>query len=162
MTPGEGALHAVEAVGVARLMRESLWLYPAVEIAHITGLAVLVGSIAMFDVRLLGVGREVSVRALSRFLLPWTAGSLLLIVPSGLMMFSAHAADFIDNPAFKTMLLLLFCAGINAALFRTRAYLGVAAWDTGMVPPPVARAQALLSLLLWVGVITCGRLIAYT
>ena len=162
MTPGEGAMHAVEAAGVARLMRESLWLYPGVEIVHITGIAVLVGSIAMFDVRLLGVGRALSVRALSGFLLPWTLGALLLIVPTGLMMFSAHATDFIDNPAFKAKLALLFCAGINAALFRTGVYQRVAAWDVGVAPPFAARAQALLSLLLWIGVITCGRLIAYT
>jgi hypothetical protein len=162
MTPGDAAMHAVEAAGVARLMRESLWLYPAVEVAHITGIAVLVGSIAMFDVRLLGVGRALAVRALSGFLLPWTLGALLLIVPSGLMMFSAHAADFIDNPAFKFKLALLFCAGINGAMFRTGVYQRVAAWDVGVAPPRAARAQALLSLLLWVGVITCGRLIAYT
>ena len=162
MTPGDGAMHAVEAAGVARLMRESLWLYPGVEVVHITGLAVLVGSIAMLDLRLLGVGRTMSVRALSRFLLPWTLGALLLIVPSGLMMFSAHATDFIDNPAFKVKLALLFCAAINAALFRTGVYQRVADWDVGVASPFAARAQALLSLLLWVGVISCGRLIAYT
>ena len=155
-------MHAVEAAGVARLMRESLWLYPAIEVVHITGIAVLVGSIAMFDVRLLGVGRTMSVRALSGFLLPWTLGALLLIVPTGLMMFSAHAADFIDNPAFKVKMLLLLCAGVNAALFRTGVYQRVAAWDTDAAPPLTARAQALLSLVLWVSIISCGRLIAYT
>jgi hypothetical protein len=162
VTPGDGALHAVEAAGIARLMRESLWLYPAVEVAHITGLAVLVGTIAMFDLRLLGIGRSMPVRALSGFLLPWTLGSLLLIVPSGLMMFSAHAADFIDNPAFKVKMLLLLCAGTNAALFRTGVYQGVAAWDVGADPPRRARVQALLSLVLWISIISCGRLIAYT
>ena len=143
-------------------MRDWLWLYPGVEVVHIAGLAILVGSIAMFDLRLLGIGRAMSVRSLGRFLLPWTLGSLALIVPTGLMMFSAHASDFIDNPAFKVKMLLLMLAGINAALFHTTVYQGVAAWDTGVAPPAAARAQAVFSLLLWNSVISCGRLIAYT
>jgi len=162
VTPGQGAFGALEASGIARAMRESLWLYPGVEIAHIAGLAVLVGSVAMFELRLLGVGRSVSVRALARFLLPWSVGALVVIVPSGLMMFSAHASDFIDNPAFKIKMLLLLIAGTNAALFHTSVFRGAAAWDTGVAPPAMARVQAVFSLALWLAVISCGRLIAYT
>jgi hypothetical protein len=162
VSPGQGALGALEASGIARAMRESLWLYPGVEIAHIVGLAVLVGSVAMFDLRLLGVGRAVSVRALARFLLPWSVGSLAVIVPTGLMMFSAHASDFIDNTPFKVKMLLLVIAGCNAALFHATVFRSAASWDTGTAPPAMARAQAVFSLLLWLGVITCGRLIAYT
>ena len=162
MTPGPGALGALEASGIARVMRESLWLYPGVEIAHIAGLAVLVGSVAMFDLRLLGLGRAVPVRALARFLLPWSVGSLAVIVPSGLMMFSAHASDFIDNPAFKIKLLLLAIAGINAALFHATVFRSAAAWDANAATPPMARLQAVFSLALWLAVISCGRLIAYT
>jgi hypothetical protein len=161
VTPAAGTLGTVEALGYARAMREWLWLYPGVEIVHITGIAVLVGSIAMFDLRLLGIGRTLPVRALSRFLLPWTLGSLILIVPSGLMMFSAHASDFISNPAFIIKMTLLLAAGVNAAMFRVGAYQGVAAWDTTTRPPFAARAHAVASLLLWVSLISCGRLIAY-
>ena len=162
MTPGQGAFGALEGSGIARAMRESLWLYPGVEIAHIAGLAVLVGSVAMFDLRLLGVGRSVSVRALARFLLPWSVGALVVIVPSGLMMFSAHASDFIDNTPFMVKMLLLVIAGTNAALFHTSVFRGAAAWDTGVAPPAMARVQAVFSLALWLAVISCGRLIAYT
>jgi hypothetical protein len=162
VTPGQGAFGALEASGVARAMRESLWLYPGVEIAHIAGLAVLVGSVAMFDLRLLGVGRSVSVRALARFLLPWSVGALVVIVPSGLMMFSAHASEMIDNTPFMVKMLLLVIAGTNAALFHTSVFRGAAAWDTGVAPPAMARVQALFSLALWLAVISCGRLIAYT
>ena len=162
MTPGQGAFGALEASGIARAMRESLWLYPGVEIAHIAGLAVLVGSVAMFDLRLLGVGRSVSVRALARFLLPWSVGALVVIVPSGLMMFSAHASEMIDNTPFMVKMLLLVIAGTNAALFHTSVFRGAAAWDTGVAPPAMARVQAVFSLALWLAVISCGRLIAYT
>jgi uncharacterized protein DUF6644 len=162
MMPAEGAFGAIEATVLAHSMRESLWLYPGVEVAHITGLAVLVGSIAMLDLRVLGVGQALPVRALARFLLPWTLGSLTIIVPSGLMMFSAHASDFIGNPAFLAKLTLLAAAGVNAALFHAVAYRGASAWDTRTRAPVAARAQAAISLALWVSIITCGRLIAYT
>jgi hypothetical protein len=162
MTTGEGTFGAIEAMALARSMRQSLWLYPGVEVAHITGLAVLVGSIAMLDLRVLGIGRALPVRALARFLLPWTLGSLVIIVPSGLMMFSAHASDFIGNPAFLTKLALLAVAAINAVLFHVLVYRGVSAWDTRTGAPFAARAQAAISLALWVSIITCGRLIAYT
>jgi len=162
VTPGQGAFGALEASGIARAMRESLWLYPGVEIAHIAGLAVLVGSVAMFDLRLLGVGRSLSVRALARFLLPWSVGALVVIVPSGLMMFSAHASEMIDNRPFMVKMLLLVIAGTNAALFHTSVFRGAAAWDTGVAPPAMARVQAVFSLALWLAVISCGRLIAYT
>ncbi len=161
MTPGQGALGAIEASGLARAMREALWLYPAVEIVHIVGLAILVGSIAMFDLRMLGVAKTLPVRGVARFLLPWTVGSLVLIVPTGLAMFATHASDFIGNPAFITKMVLLLVAGTNAALFHVGAYQGAAAWDTAVSAPVLARLQAVLSLGLWIGVISCGRLIAY-
>jgi hypothetical protein len=161
MTPGQSALGALEASGLAHAMREWLWLYPIVEIVHIFGLAILVGSIAMFDLRVLGVAKTLPVRAVARFLLPWTLGSLVLVVPTGLSMFITHASDFIGNPAFVTKIVLLLIVGTNAALFHVGVFQGAAAWDTGVGAPVVARLQALLSLALWVSVISCGRLIAY-
>jgi hypothetical protein len=59
-------------------------------------------------------------------------------------------------------MLLLVIAGTNAALFHTGVFRGAAAWDTGVAPPAMARVQALFSLALWLAVISCGRLIAYT
>lgn len=161
MTPGDGALAAIEATSLARAMREALWLYPGVEIVHITGFAILVGSIAMFDLRLLGAAKSLPVRAVARFLLPWTVASLVLIVPTGLAMFATHASDFIGNPAFVTKMVLLVIAATNAALFHAGVFRGAAAWDVGAGAPIFARLQAALSLLLWIGVISCGRLIAY-
>jgi hypothetical protein len=97
----------IEALAFARAMREQLWLYPSVEIVHIIGLAILVGSIVMFDLRVLGLSRGIPVRALRRHLLPWSLGALVLIVPTGMLMFSAHASDFIGNRAFQVKMALL-------------------------------------------------------
>lgn len=158
--PAAAPLAAIEASPLAAAMRQLLWLYPAVEIVHIAGFVVLVGSVAVLDLRLLGLSRAIPVTRLARHTLPWALGALAAIVPSGLLMFVAHATDFIANPAFAAKMTLLLCAGANAAIFHAGVYRGVAAWDTG-APPLAARAHAALSLALWFGVIACGRLLAY-
>jgi hypothetical protein len=150
----------MSALGVA--MRQSLWLYPIVEIVHLTGIALLVGSIAMLDLRLLGLSNSVPVRRLAAHILPWTAASFLLIVPSGLSMFVAHAGDFIASPVFVLKLCLILAAGVNAAVFHAGVFRGAPDWDVNCMPPAAARMAAALSLLLWVSVIACGRLLAYT
>jgi hypothetical protein len=136
-------------------------IYPALEIVHTVGFVILVGSIAMFDLRVLGCSKRISVRALSRHMLPWSAGALLAIVPSGLMMFSEHADDLLGNPAFKIKMALLIAAGLNAAWFRTGPYQSVKAWDVDAPAPLAAKLSVTLSLALWLGVISCGRLLAY-
>jgi hypothetical protein len=158
-------LAAIEASGLGRAMREWLWLYPSVEIVHITGIGLLFGSIAVLDLRLLGLSRSIPVKSLARHVLPWTAASFLLIVPSGLMMFTAHASDFISSPVFVVKMCLILAAGVNAALFHTITFPSVGVWDAeemrNLPPPPSARLAAAASLLIWISVIACGRLLAY-
>ena len=156
-----GALAAIERSALATSMRQELWLYPAVEIVHILGFVTLVGSIAVLDLRLLGISRELPVRDLARHVLPWTLGALLFIVPTGLLMFMAHASDFIGNRVFVVKLTLISVAGFNAAAFHMGAYRCVAQWDRGVDTPPSAKLHAAASLTIWVGVIACGRLLAY-
>jgi hypothetical protein len=159
------ALGALEASGLGQAMRESLWLYPAVEIVHIVGIGLLFGSIAILDLRLLGFSRIISAKRLASHVLPWTAAAFLLIVPSGLMMFTAHASDFISSPVFAVKMCLIMAAGLNAALFYTIVFPSVGVWDSEEMrklgPPPSARACAAASLLIWISVIACGRLLAY-
>jgi hypothetical protein len=157
----EALLEALERSSLAGAMKHALWLYPIVEIVHIAGFALLVGAVAAFDLRLLGFARSTSIRALERSLLPWAWVALLLIVPSGVAMFSTHAVDFAGNPAFRVKLLLLLGAGLNALLFHVGVFRTVAAWDQHVPAPRAAKASALLSLVIWIGVISCGRLIAY-
>jgi hypothetical protein len=156
------AMGAIEASALGEAMRKWLWLYPSVEIVHIVGIAVLVGSIAILDLRLLGLSRALPVRRLAAHVLPWTIGSFVLIIPSGLAMFVAHASDLMANPVFALKICLILAAGTNAALFHAAVFRGAAGWDVDAMPPLAARASAALSLLLWVSVIACGRLLAYT
>jgi hypothetical protein len=165
MTPAGGPLGALEASGLGQAMRQWLWLYPSVETVHIVGIGLLFGSIAVLDLRLLGLSRTISVRTLAKHVLPWTAASFLLIVPSGLMMFTAHASEFIDSPVFVLKMCLIMAAGLNAALFHTMVFRTADVWDAEdmrkLPPPPSARVSAVLSLLIWISVIACGRLLAY-
>lgn len=151
----------LETTGLAVAMRQWEWLYPIVEIVHIVGFVTLVGAAFMFDVRLLGRSRTLAVSALERHLLPWARWSLLVIVPSGVMMFIAHATETAENPAFRLKLVLLAAAFLNAAVFHRWPFRTVGDWDTEVAGPGAARAAGILSLLLWIGVIACGRLMAY-
>lgn len=152
----------IESTALGLAMRQSTWLYPAVETAHIIGLAILVGSIAVLDLRLLGFSRSLSVKKLSAHVLPWSLAGFALIVPSGLMMFVAHAGDLVSNPVFAVKVCLILGAGANAAILHTGALRGAAGWDVDAMPPLAARMAAAASLLLWFSVIACGRLLAYT
>ncbi|MDB5931863.1 MAG: hypothetical protein JWR60_3570 [Polaromonas sp.] len=164
--PGAGAsagfLGWLEATPLSAAMRGSLWLYPIVEIFHISGFVMLVGAAAMFDLRLLGWSRLLPVQALARHLLPWSVASVLLVVPAGLLMFSAHPHDFIGNRVFQLKLALIALAGLNALAFHLGIYRSVGQWNANVAAPAVARLQALASLALWLAVISCGRLLAYT
>ena len=151
----------IEGLAIAKAMRENLWLYPSVEIVHIVGFVILVGSVVMFDLRVLGISKQVSVRGLARHLLPWSLAALLLIVPTGLAMFAAHANDFLSNRAFQLKMGLLLTAGMNAAIFHTGPFRGVEQWDTQRAAPVAARLQAALSIAIWLSIIACGRLLAY-
>ena len=152
---------SIEGLAIAKAMRENLWLYPSVEIVHIAGFVILVGSVLMFDLRVLGISKQVPVRGLARHLLPWSLAALVLIVPSGLAMFAAHANDFIANRAFQLKMALLLAAGMNAAIFHTGPYRTVAEWDTGVAAPLGARVSVAFSIAIWFSIIACGRLLAY-
>lgn len=158
---GPAALVWLESTAFAAAMRQWLWLYPIVEIVHITGIALLVGSIAMFDLRVLGLSRALPVRRLARHLLPWTFTGFAIVAASGAMMFSAHATEFWSNPAFPVKLALIGLAGLNAAAFHFGPYARAEHWDTASAAPAPAKAAAALSIALWIGAISCGRLLAY-
>ena len=151
----------IETSALASAMRGSLWLYPIVEIVHIVGFVVLVGAAVMFDLRLLGVSPALPASLMARHHLPWARTALLLVVPSGLLMFAAHATEFAANPAFRLKLILLGLAGLNALAFHRGAFRSVAVWESHAAIPAAARAAAVVSLGLWIGVIAAGRLLAY-
>lgn len=150
---------AQSALGTA--LRESVWLYPAVETAHIVGFALLFGSILVVDLRLLGLRRDVTLAPLMRFVLPVTLASLLLVVPTGLLLFTAHASDLIGNRAFVIKVALLFGAAINALMFHAGPYKAEIDAPPGTAPRGSTRLFAAISIVVWVSIVVAGRMIAY-
>jgi hypothetical protein len=161
MTPGGALLNALHEGGFATAMRDSIWLYPAIQTVHIFGFAILVGAVVLFDVRVLGISKRIPVRLLARHLLPWSLAALLLILPTGVLMFASDAVDLVSNRAFVVKMLLLMLAGANAAAFHLGAFRNAEQWDQDTAAPLGAKLHAAASILIWAGVITCGRMIAY-
>lgn len=160
-TPGASWLGWLESSALGVSMRQWLWLYPGVEIVHIAGFVVLVGAAAMFDLRLLGLSSRLPVAAMAAHLLPWARAALAVVVPTGLMMFVAHATEMATNPVFRLKLVLIAAALANAAVFHRWPFRSVGGWDVGVATPTAARLAATLSLVLWASVLACGRLLAY-
>ena len=139
------------------------WMFPLLETLHVFSLIAVLGTIALVDWRLLGLASPAhSVTALSRQALPWTWGGFVLAVASGALMTAGQAGEYITNPAFQLKLLLMVLAGINMAAFHLIPWRTVSHWDRGAPTPAAARVAGLLSLTLWIGVIACGRWIAFT
>lgn len=156
-----GWLGWLEATWLADVLRREPLLYPLLEVVHILGFVVLVGAAVMFDLRLLGLSRRLPVTELAWHLLPWARRGLAVAVPSGALLFITQATQLGRSPVFGLKLTLLVLAGLNAAWFHRSVFHSARTWNTEVATPPAARVAAVLSLLLWTGVITCGRLLAY-
>ena len=156
-----GFLDGIEASRLAVHIRQSLWLYPALEIVHILGITVLVGAAFMFDLRLLGFGKSLPLAGLANHLLPWSQRGLWFIVPSGILLFSTNAKALGTDPTFWLKMSLLLIAGLNVLIFHRVIYRSAdqSRWQ-GEVRFP-AKISALVSIAVWITIIACGRLLAY-
>jgi len=149
----DGALAVLESSALADAIRRSVWAYPALETLHITSFGILIGSLLVFELRLFGLERSIQPVQLARLALGTSAVAFLGAALSGSLLFASGATGFAEHPAFQVKLVLILIAGINAIVFHARG--GVRRQDA------TARLQAAASLLLWLGVLTAGRLIAY-
>jgi hypothetical protein len=129
------------------------WAYPVLEIVHICGIALLLGNLVLLELRVFGRGAELPLRPLARLSLGTAATGFSLAAGSGLLMFASQAGDLLANRAFTLKMLLILLAGCNAAWFHARGSLAR--------PDRAARALMVVSTLIWLGVVACGRWIAY-
>lgn len=141
-------------------IRQSPLLFPVIEVIHIIGFIVLVGSAFLFDLRLLGFGKKLSIKSVADYVLPWSRGSLILVIPSGILLFISQAKALSTNGVFGMKLILILIAFINAGIFHRFTLTPSSDWQISGTPPG-AKAAAIISITLWISVITCGRLIAY-
>jgi hypothetical protein len=153
-------LVSLQESSLGEAMRQSLLLYPVVEVVHLIGIALLVGSIVSLDLRLMGLRRALPASLTARHLLPVTIAGFCLALMSGSLLFATEAASLYYNPAFRLKLALIALGGVNAALFHLGPWRRVAMWEHAR-PPLAARLGGGLSTALWLGVLACGRLIAY-
>ena len=119
----------------------------------------LVGSILALDLRLLGLGTAIPIQPMAQLLLPMSRFGFLLAICMGFLLFSADASHVVRNPAFQSKLLLIAAALVNVVIAHLGPWRRMTQWGTEA--PGGAKVTALLSLLLWVGVVCAGRLIAY-
>ncbi len=127
--------------------------YPALEVVHILGIALLLGNLVLLELRVWGLNAQLPLEPLGRATLLLAVGGFSLAGLSGLTLFATQPLDLLANRSFTWKMGLLMLLGLNAAAFHARG--GLARLDAW------ARAQTALSLGLWLGVIICGRWIAY-
>jgi hypothetical protein len=143
-------------------LHESLYMYPLVESVHVLTLCLFVGLATLLDLRLIGVVfKRVPVSEVARRLLPWMAVGFAIMVITGGMLFYAIPIRSYHSIWFRTKVILLVLAGLNAWVFHARIWRSVAAWDLDPVTPKAARVAGAASLVLWAGIIVTGRMIAY-
>jgi hypothetical protein len=138
-------------------MRTGAWTYALVNLTHVLGIALLFGAVAVLDLRLLGLWRAAPAAALARATTQVAAVGVLLALPSGVALLSAQATEYVDNPFFWSKLALVLLGLVNIGLLRRAA-----SWrtlDQGISAR--VRVGAAASLLLWLGAVSAGRLIAY-
>ena len=145
---------------VAVSIRQSLFLYPALEIIHILGIVLLVGAACMFDLRLLGFSKKIPIKDLADHLLTWSKRGLWLIVPSGLLLFITNAEVLGFNPVFWTKIIFIFFGALNAFAFHKAIEKSSRITNVGSSPFSY-KISAIISLVVWTTVISCGRLLAY-
>lgn len=135
--------------------------FPQIESIHVIALAGVFGSIAIVDLRLLGLAqRHLSITYLSNQVLPWVWRSFILAAITGTLMFIGNATTYYHNVPFRLKVVMLVLIAVNMAIFQFGTFRNVSAWDTG--PPATgARVAGAISLLLWVGVIATGRWIGF-
>ena len=151
--PLTGALVALEQWAPVVWLKTSDYAYPALETLHIVGIALVFGTLWIVDLAILGRLRGLDVQLLAKRVLPWTLAGFLLAALSGLTMFVTAVGDLIANPAFVLKMTLLFVAATNAGILHARGPIDGS--------NRLTRIQAVLSVLIWLAVIACGRWIAY-
>ena len=144
---------------VATFMRTA-WGWPTIESVHFIGLTLLFGSIAVWDLRLLGMAKSVPMAAFHR-LVPFAVAGFAINAASGSMFLMTEPNQYLYNPAFHFKFLLLGLAGLNVLAFYATSYWRYRSVVPGADAPRFVKLFGAISLMCWTGVIVCGRLITF-
>ncbi len=156
-------LEWLQATDIGTAVRENGYLFPWVESIHVLAIVLVVGSIAIVDLRLLGIAsRRRAVSKLTAEVLPFTWIAFAVAALTGATLFSSNAVKYFDNGPFRAKMILLILAGLNMIAFHLVTWRGVEKWDTSPSTPAAAKAAGALSISLWIAVVACGRWIGFT
>jgi hypothetical protein len=153
---------SLQNTAFATTLRESGYAYPLIEGTHVIGLALSVGTVMWFDLRLAGVAlRQTPVSAVFSRLRPVMFIGFAVMFVTGGLLFSARASEAFASVYFRTKMLLLVLCGLNLAFFHATIDRRRDTWDMTDPPPLQARVAGLVSLVLWFAIIAAGRIMAY-
>ena len=141
---------------------ESTWLFPTLEVTHVFAISMVFGTIAIIDLRLLGlasINRRYT--EMARELLPWTWGAWGVAAMFGTLLIASRPVAYFDNNDFRLKFLCMGLAGINMLVFQFVTSRDVAQWDKGGAPL-AGRVAGGLSLVLWIGVVYFARKTGFT
>lgn len=159
----QGIATWIEGGVVGTTIRESSWLFPTIETVHVIAIVTVVGSITMFDLRLLNLAsRNRSVSEVKSDVMPWTWWSFVIAAITGSLLFTAKAVDYYKDFPFRMKMLMLVFAAVNMGVFEAMTSSGMVSWDRADKTPISARAAGAFSLVVWVAVVTFGRWIGFT
>jgi hypothetical protein len=153
------------ATPVSLVIQKVFWIIPTVQTIHILAISVVLASMAMFDLRLLGLaGKRNSIASLSRRFMPWLWAALIVLAVSGSILIIGEPKRALSNVFFGMKMCMLATAIIVTLGFQAILKRDLAGGGSDLAPAHfgVARIVGLLSLVLWVGIAVAGRLIAYT
>jgi hypothetical protein len=148
----------VQDLALFTAVRESAYVYPLVLSTHVACIAAFGGLILVTDLRLLGwVLTDVPIDTLIRSLRPWKQLGFAIMVTCGALLGASKAEEYLANPFFLVKMVLLLAIGVHGVYFSRKVYRR----DSHLIEPATARAAAVLSLILWIGMVSMGRWIAY-
>jgi hypothetical protein len=159
----EQLLQSLQDTSIATAIREGESLFPWIECVHVLALTLVIGSIAIVDLRLIGwASRDRGVVQTTASVLPvtWTAFGFAAL--TGGLLFASNATTYAHNFYFQIKMALIAVAGINMAVYHLFLHKGADAWHTPAVTPVRARVIGYVSLSLWIAIAAFGRWIGFT
>jgi len=155
-------LEALGQSAPALWIAESTWAFPALEVVHIFAISMVFGTIAIIDLRLLGLAStKRPYTEMARELLPWTWAGFFAAAICGSILILSRPTGYFDNEDFRLKFVCMGLAGLNMLVFQLITSKHVANWDRGR-PPLAARVAGALSILLWIGVVYFARMTGFT
>ena len=159
----QGLWQGLENSALGQYVAASSWAFPTIETVHVIAIVTVVGSIAVMDLRLLGVAsKECAVTEMSKDTLPWTWGAFVIAMISGTLLFISKATTYMVNPFFLWKMVLIAIAGINMGIFHVFTWRTVKNWDVGCEVPRAGKIAGGVSLGFWVIVVFVARAIGFT